>query len=128
MGKYELAEQAVFNVFDSTEWKDKEITSVPSGHDGPLTAPYIRIKVIPSGQSLNAKSISGLVMIEIFTAWGEGPRPSTRIADILDEFLQYKSFPQIQLFLSACTGFEQDVDKNDLGRAIYSVPFSHFGV
>lgn len=129
MGKYVAAEQAVFNVFDSPEWQAEGIRAVPLGFDGPVTeTSYIRLSVIPNGASVNSGSISGLVMIEIFTAWGEGPRPSTIIADKLDEYLQHKSYTGIQLFKSSMAVFARDSSNPTLGRSIYSIPFSHFGV
>lgn len=129
MGKYSGAEQAVFDVLDSALWKAEDIKTFPTGFDGEMGAPpFIRVTLVYSGPSITASNASGVMNIEIFTAWGLGPRPSSEIADTLDKYFQHITYGTTQFFNSNLGGFIKDRDNSGLGRAIYSVPFSHFGV
>ena len=129
MGKYSGAEQAVFDVLDSTPWKAEDIKTFPTGFDGEMGAPpFIRVTLVYSGPSVNHRSTSGVLNIEIFTAWGQGPRPASNIADKLDGYFQHISYGVTQFFYSNLSAYIKDSANSDLGRAIYSVPFSHFGV
>ena len=128
MGKYERAEQSAFDVFASAAWKAMNISAFPRGYKGDFgNPPYVLITLVYGDEGVNAQATSGVLMIEIYTAWGTGPRPSTKIADQLDTVLQKKTIANTQFFESTLTAYEQDKDNLQLGRRIYSIPFSHFG-
>ena len=126
MGKYSQAQDNVFSVLDAMK---AEVRAYPSGFDGDKgDPPYIRVTIVPSGPPLNASSISGVLLVEIFTAWGEGPARSSELADTLDRYLQRKTVGTTQFFSSSMDRQEQDKDNATLARVIYSLPFAHFGV
>lgn len=128
MGKYVNAEEAVFSVFGSAEWAAETTKAFPTGFKGEKgEPPFLRLALVPNGEGLNRRSTSGVLMIEIFTAWGKGPRESSLIADKLDTFLQSKTVGTTQFFESSLGQYLQDKDDETLGRAIYSLPFAHFG-
>lgn len=129
MGKYLTAQDDVFSILSSPEWEADGIRAFPAGYKGEKgDAPYVLVTIVPSGTPLNASSSSGVLLIEIFTAWGEGPAPTSIIADLLDKHFQKRTVNQTQMFNSACDRLMQDRDNPALGRAIYTLPFSHFGV
>jgi len=129
MDKYEEVELKVFGVFDSQEWKAKQIKSFPLGFDGEKgKPPYLRISILYSGGEVGIHSTSGMLMIEIFTAWGDGPTTATQIAGKLNSLFEKKSFGNLQFTLSTLTPYSRDKDNSNLGRAIYSLPFTRFGV
>lgn len=129
MGKYLTAEADIWSIFGSLEWQAEEVKAYPVGYEGEKgPVPYVRLSIVPSGPPLNSNSSSGILLVEIFTAWGEGPRSATIIADKLDTYLQRKTIGTTQLFLSSLDRHEKDKDNPSLGRSIYSLPYTHFGV
>lgn len=128
MGKYALAQTNVFSIFSSTAWKAEGVKAYPRAYVGDKAgAPYVLVTIVPSGTPLNASSLSGVLLIEIFTAWEDGPDPSTKIADKLDKHFQRKTVGTTQFFNSSCDQLLQDRDNPVLGRAVYTLPFSHYG-
>lgn len=129
MGKYRKAQDEIFSVLASTAWSAENIKSFPSGYDGDKgEPPFVRFTVVPGGVPINAGSISGVLQVEIFTAWGQGPAPASDIADTLDKHLQRRTIGTTQLFNSSMDGQVRDRDNPGLARTLYSLPFSHFGV
>jgi len=129
MDKYVEVEDKVFAVFDSDGWKAERLKTFPTGFDGDKgDAPYLRLSLVYSGAGPGTHTTSGVLMIEIFTAWGEGPRSATLIADILDRYFERKSFGNLQFSLSTLASYLRDKDNPGLGRAIYSLPFTRYGV
>ena len=133
MGKYEALETDVFSVFSTNQWKAENIKTYPVNfvtvNPG---SEFIRVSVLPSGEGVDIRSISGIFIVDIFTSAGNGPRRSSLIADKLDQYLVGKSF-------SASSGTTQfhnsnmrhvglDADNPSLFRSIYQIPFNHFGV
>jgi len=129
MGKYEEIEQKVYDVFDGDDWKAQELKTFPVGFEGDKgDPPYLRLTLVYTGAQPGTHLASGVLMIEIFAAWGVGPRPVTQIADILDGFLERKSRENFQFSLSTLSAYTRDKDNPGLGRSIYSLPFTRFGV
>lgn len=133
MNKYEELYKNVYSVFASDNWKAEDIKTVPSNFSGDTAGTYIRVSIIPSGyQEVNfLKSVSGQVMIDIFTPIGYGPKLSYEIADILDNYLAGKEFRitgTTQFLSSSLSLVGVDSDNSNLYRMIYSIPFNHFGV
>lgn len=133
MGKYVALETDVFSVFSTNQWKAENIKTYPINfvtiNPG---AEFIRVSVISSGEGVDIKSISGVLIIDIFTSAGNGPRQSSLIADKLDQYLVGKSFSTgngtTQCHNSTMKHVGLDADNPSLFRSIYQIPFNHFGV
>lgn len=129
MGKYRAVTDDLFSVFASQAWRDEGVKVFPSAFDGEKgDPPYVRYTVVPSGDPLNSASTSGVLLAEIYTAWGEGPGPSSDIADTLDRHLQHRAVGGTQLFSSSMDRQTRDKYNQSLARSIYSLPYSRFGV
>ena len=94
---------------------------------------FIRLSVIPSSTGLNTASVSGILIIDIFTSAGIGPQRSNFIADKLDAYLVGKSLEVrtgviTQFSLSSLDFVGIDTDNKSLFRAKYTIPFNFFGV
>jgi len=134
MGKYENLEKDVFSIFGSTSWKNENIKTFPVNFIE-LTpgTEFVRVSVIPSGNGINLTSISGVLIIDIFTSAGNGPRRTSLIADKLDSYLVGKSVSTVsgnstQFNKSALAYLGLDIVNSALYRATYSIPFNYFGV
>jgi hypothetical protein len=134
MGKYENLEKDVFSIFGSTLWKNENIKTFPVNFIE-LTpgTEFVRVSVIPSGNGINLTSISGVLIIDIFTSAGNGPRRTSLIADKLDSYLVGKSVSTVsgnstQFNKSALAYLGLDTVNSALYRATYSIPFNYFGV
>jgi hypothetical protein len=128
MGKYSDLQSRVFAVFDTLSWKLKKIAAYPSDFSPDSQAEeFIRITVIPSREALNLKSLSGICIIEIYTAFGAGPTRANAIADILDEFLVGKTLQNsVQFYNSTLSPKGQDKQNPLLARQDYTIPFNLF--
>ena len=134
MGKYENLEKDVFSIFASTLWKNENIKTFPVNFIE-LTpgTEFVRVSVIPSGNGINLTSISGVLIIDIFTSAGNGPRKTSLIADKLDSYLVGKSVSTVsgnntQFNKSSLSYIGLDTVNSALYRATYSIPFNYFGV
>jgi len=129
VGKYTDGLFSVYHVFDTDAFKAESLKVFPSNFDGDKgEPPFLRFTVVPGGPPLNAASTSGVLLVEIFTAWGVGPTPANQIADILDKHLQRKTVGTTQFFVSSADKQERDKQNEGLARMFYSIPFAHFGV
>ena len=134
MGKYEALETDVFSVFGSPLWVSEGVKTFPANFlQVSAGSEFIRVSVIPSGGGLNANSVSGQLLVDIFISVGNGPRRAALIADKLDRFLLRKSLATAsgsttQLFASSLTHSGIDSANPSLHRSIYSISFKHFGV
>lgn len=131
MGRFSATQTSIFGVFNKPEWKATGIATYPSNFVSADDKEYIRVSVVPSGGSLNRKSITGVVLVDIFSTAGEGPKAFYRIADSLDEFLLEKSVQSggvTQFGRSSLGEVIGDSASSSLARVRYSIPFNHFGV
>lgn len=135
MGKFTGIEESVFSVFAAQAWRDESITTVPSNFPGDASLiEFVRVSVIPSGPGVNAKSSSGVVVADIFTKAGDGPKRSSTIADRLDSFLSNRSIrlqPDagvVQFGASSLGSGGLDSDNPTLFRVSCTVPFNYFEV
>ena len=134
MGKYEATEINVFSVFDSAEWKAEAIKTYPTNFIAVNPGnEYIRVSIIPSGKGVNLVSLSGVIIVDIFTSAGNGPRRTSTIADKLDQYLVGKSLETVsgatlQLKNSTLALVGVDPDNTSLYRSTYTIPFNLFGV
>jgi len=131
--KYTDLQNDVFSIFASSAWQAESINTYPSNFVGTNTSnEFIRVTIVPSGPGINLLSISGIIIIDIFTPAGEGPNRPSVIADLLDTYLVGKSFNTgsgvTQLTNSSMEHRGRDPENNALHRSIYSIPFSFYGV
>jgi len=133
MGKYAELELDIFSVFAGT-WKNEKINTFPNNiqidNNGDE---FIRVSIVPSGPGVNLKSVSGVVIIDIFISAGTGPNKTTLIADKLDQYLVGKSKTTLagkrtQFQNSSLVQIGSDPDNPTLHRSSYTIPFSYFGV
>lgn len=134
MGKFTDVEKDIYSVFSSQAWVNENIKTYPSnflainpGNE------YIRVSVIPSGNGINIQSVSGILIIDIYTSAGSGIRRASLIADILEGYFAGK---QKQTAQNAVTQFTSgtlnhtgvDRDNPSLYRSSYTIPFNYYGV
>lgn len=134
MGKYVEIENDVFSVFKGESWLAENIRTFPDNFI-PVNAgdEFIKVSIIPGSEGVNSRSIKGVVIIEIFTSAGRGPRRASVIADILNEYLETKTFSvsgtsSTQFLSSTMVPRGKDKDLPSLSRASYTIPFNYFGV
>jgi hypothetical protein len=130
MGKYSDLQTKIYSIFDSDEWKMNRLKTLPSDFSSSDSAEeFIRISVIPSGEGLNLRSLSGICIIEIYTAFGFGPTRANEIADILDSFLLGTTVQNwCQFSASTLTPKGQDKGNPLLSCQHYTIPFNLYGV
>jgi hypothetical protein len=132
MNKYETLLTDVFSVFNATQWKSENIKTVPSNYVvSDIDSEYIRVTVLPSEGGINRQSVSGLLLIDIFTVAGAGPGREMAIADTLDNHLVgkskfTKSNSRTQFGSSNLARSGVDQDNPTLYRSNYSIPFNYF--
>ena len=132
MGKYANLQTDIFSVFDSVEWKAENITTYPSNFIAVNPGnEFIRISIIPSDEGVNVRSVSGVMIVDIFTSAGSGPSRAGFIADTLDTYLQSKSLSTVsnivtQFKSSNMAPSGRDKDNKSLYRSTYSIPFNYF--
>ncbi len=134
MGKFINLQTDVFSIFNSNTWKAENIKTfpvnfIPINHGNE----FIRVNIVGSGSGINLKSISGVIIVDIFTSAGNGPNQAYLIADKLEQYLVGKSVKtQIgaitQFFGSSLETRGLDKDNPSLFRLSYTVPFNYFGV
>jgi hypothetical protein len=131
--KYQSLESGVFAVFNSSEWSSENIKTVPGNFVAKDTGDeFIAVSIIPGGESVNANSSTGLVMIDIYIPAGKGPRRASLIADKLDTHLLRRdvvsSTGRVQFPRASSLAFPGRDEQNPaLFRATYSIPFNFFG-
>jgi hypothetical protein len=129
MGKYSQVQVDIFSIFNSSSWKAENIKTLPqnfiamnSGNE------FLRINIIPAGAGINVRSVSGIIIVDIFTPAGTGPKRSLLIADKLDSYLQGKSIPSekgnTQFQSSSFRTIGVDKDNPSLFRSNYEIPFN----
>ena len=134
MGKFKNLQDDVFSVFASSAWEAEDIKSYPANAlSVNAGSEFLRISVIPGGRGINLNSVSGVMIIDIFTSAGEGPSRVSLIADTLDSYLVGKSLSTVQGAVTQFTNSSLDLigrdrDNTALHRSVYSIPFNYFGV
>ena len=92
MGKYSNIDDLIFSIFASSTWKAEKIQTFPSNFVKTKSLEeYIRVSIISSGLGVNFRSVSGELIIDIFSKSGTGPKQSSEIADKLDNYLSGKT-------------------------------------
>jgi len=134
MGKYANLDSGVYSIFGQSSWTAVGIKTFPANinvRDAGIE--FIRVSVIPSGYGVNLKSISGVIIVDIFVEANKGPKRASFIADKLDTFLSGKSITVatgivVQLDRSAVSPNGLDSDNPSLYRTTYTIPFNYFEV
>lgn len=131
MDKYSALMTSVFSVFDQAGWKSENIKTFPSDYVAiDAGNEFLRVTIIPSGQALNRLSVSGILMIDVFTAAGNGPKRAMLLADKLDTYLQNKTIAatggNVQFGESAVRPLGKDTANPSLTRHSYTIPFNLF--
>ncbi len=134
MGKYTELTSGIFKFFSGLTWGLENIPTYPQdvaikdNHEK-----FIRVSIIPAGNGVNLQSVSGICIIDIYTALTSGPLEAMGIADLLDEYLCGKErimdngrlqFPSE----TTLTPRGQDKTNPSLVRHSYTIPFNYFGV
>lgn len=134
MGKFIAVEDAIFSIFATADWSGAGLKTVPTNYEAPEDSgeEFIRVNVISNGNGVNKVSVSGMLIVDIFTSAGKGPRPATAIADKLESFVAYKSVPTssgvAQFQGGVCVPKGVDSVNPLLFRSSYSIPFNFYGV
>lgn len=134
MGKYLSLETDIFSIFGNALWVAENIKTYPANFLAISPGnKFIRVSIIPSGTGLNLVSSSGVLIIDIFTPAGNGPRESSLIADKLDQYLAGKTIATVgnnstQFRGSSLNHLGNDKDNPALFRSVYTIPFNYFGV
>lgn len=89
--------------------------------------------MVPADKGLNKVSLSGIIIVDIFIAAGQGQKRQFLIADELEKFLAGKSIvtgldKRTQFFEGSVSALKPDADNKSLLRSSYTIPFKHFGV
>ena len=136
MGKYSSLQEDIFSIFKSTGWVSENIKTHPSNFAAPGNGDeYIRVSIVAgkTGGANPLKSVSGQLLIDIFTAAGRGPKNANTIADVLDSYLagaclRTTSGGTTQLSGSTLVSTGNDTANPSLSRSIYSISFNYFGI
>lgn len=133
MNLYISLEDAIFSVFAQTEWVTEQIKIYPTTYKIPDNlVEFLRLSIIPSSQGVNENSISGILIIEIFSPVSAGSTRTYQIADILDNYLKkvtlQESSSVTQLFDSVLSEIRSDADNPTLTSTKYQITFKHYGV
>ena len=134
MGKFTELEQDVYSVFSSVNWVAENIKTYPQNFLAVNAGDeYIRVAVLPTGTGINIKSVSGILIIDIYTAAGKGTRRAVLIADTLGLYLEGKTKAtaakaSTQFFSGSLNHIGIDKDNPSLYRSSYTIPFNYFGV
>lgn len=135
MGKYTDIQTNVLGIFNTSRWKAESIQTVPDNFVQTGTQPkeFVRVSVVPSGAGINRSSVSGALIIDIFTEAGAGPKRAASVADKLDSYLQSKTIKpkagvSVQLGSSSLQVVGRDTDNPSLYRVNYTIPFNYFEV
>jgi hypothetical protein len=134
MDKYSAVTQDVLSIFGTPAWKAENIKTFPANFVAIEPGnEYVRVTVIPGGRGINRRSLSGILIIDIFIPAGNGQKRASFIADKLDSYLDSKTISasndySIQCSQSALSFSGIDADNPTLYRATYTIPFNLFGV
>lgn len=135
MGKYDSLEKDIYSIFSSMPWSLESIATFPNNVFPSELTEYIRVNIVASGEQIanSLKSVSGILIIDIFFPVGGGNSRATIIADKLDTYLSGKTKAttlggSTQLLSSTLVSMGVDKANANLFRYIYTIPFNYYGV
>lgn len=131
---YDLVKQDVYSVFASTQWAATGYKAYPDNYSGTIDTSnsFIRISILPAKSNIEAhgfqKKISGLLILSIFVAAGDGDTTLFTIADLLDSFFEGKTLTNgTQFGPSNITKLGLDLADKSLYRGDYKINFIAYG-
>lgn len=133
MNSYMSIQEDLFSLFNSNSWKAENIKTFPNNFTAvDAGSEFIRASIISSGTGINLKSKSGVLLIDIFTSAGSGPKSASLIADKLDKYFVGKTLSThsgaVTQFSNSSFDFRGlDKDNPTLYRSGYTIPFNYFG-
>ena len=134
MGKYTSLEKDIFALIEANLTNIGTLKVYPTNFvDVTPERQFIRVSIIPSGNGLNLKSVSGILIADIYVPSGSGPRETSTLADGLDSQLVGKTLKTTtggttQFGNSTLAPVGVDKDNPSLYRSTYTIPFNFFGV
>ena len=134
MGQYLNIEENIFSVFATDTWKAESIKTRPNNFIKTTSDDeFIRVSIIPSGYTSNLNAKNGVLLIDIFTKVGAGPKRSATIGDKLDSYLSGKTLSitqgiTVQFFGSSMLPKGRDKENPTLYWYTYTIPFNYFEV
>jgi len=129
MSRYENLENDIFSVFAAEEWRNENLPAFPANYKIPedLTE-FVRISILPSLPGYNIRSISGILILEIFSPAGVGSSRTYQIADILDTYLNGRTIGNTQFMDSVLDILTTDSVNESLTKVKYQISFNYNGV
>ena len=135
MNKYTSLVDNIYSIFSSPSWIATTIKTYPENFSGSNSGnEFIRISILPVDDSLISfpKSVKGQMIVDIFTAAGEGTKRGAQIADLLDTHIvgrtiALNSSGNVQFGNSSLNSVGIDRANSSIYRFIYSVSFNYFG-
>jgi hypothetical protein len=129
MGRFTQTLSGATGVFGTEEWKATKIETQPENYKARVgQSEYIRVTSLMSNKPINRRSVSGLLVVDIFVETARGPRRGSEIADLLDSFLANKSFAatdgMVQFLTPAYQAIGEDKDLPSLYHYSFTVPFN----
>jgi len=129
MSRYESLENDIFSVFEKPEWANEGIPTFPANYKIPEgLVEFIRINILPGSPGYNIRSISGVLILEIFSLVGVGSTRTYQIADILDTYLNGKTVSNTQFMGSVLDSIVVDAVNESLNKTKYQISFNYNGV
>lgn len=134
MNKFNSLSSLVNSVFASSGWIAETIPTYPTNFEIPAGLnKAIRLNVLASSSNKVSfpSSVSGQIIIDIFVACGDGPKPAYAIADTLDRYLSGKTLTgegSLQTSESTLIDAGNDTADKSFRRFKYSVSFNYYGV
>lgn len=134
MGKYTSLEKDIFDLINTNLNNVGTLRIYPSNFaDVTPEQQFVKVTIVPSGNGLNLKSVSGLLIADIYVPSGSGPRGTSILADGLDSQLVGKTLKTTtggttQFGNSTMTPVGIDKANPTLFRSTYTIPFNFFGV
>ena len=77
----------LLKLFGDPVWSSKGVKTLIGNTGLPGTVPYIRIHHVLGKSNVNLNSLTGQLLVHIFTLTKDGPKPLFEIADSVQEFL-----------------------------------------
>jgi hypothetical protein len=129
MGKYAQLETDIFSIFGSAEWIAESINTYPSNFVAVNAGTeFLKVSIIPSGKGVNLRSVSGLLIVDIYIASGSGIKRISELADKLDNYLEGIVSNKVQFGSSSLDILGQDKDNPALYRASYTLSFNYWSL
>lgn len=130
MGKFGNLDSSIYSIFADSTWTDENISVYPENFSASTAeTQFVRLNIIPAGEGINVRSVSGVLLAEIFVPKEKTSIPISIVADALDRFLAGKTLEastgSVQFFGSSIGNKRLDSSNPALYRAEYSINFTY---